>query len=211
MNWILWIYAISALASALAAVLAWAAKLWWSKEYSAAKDEIIKAKEAQIASLKAGIDSIQMLSGETTKAKDAQIETLKNEIQNLRELTPMKIREYFLSVKGQLEEYNDKLQEELKTAYEEIEKKDSEISRILKSYPGLFLGGPASSDSIAVARGEAVVQSLQATKEQLQMKANSLKEKLQKEEERRQQFNNFLFWLDQTRVNEVYSQNETKS
>src|ERR1051325_1710512 len=131
MNWILWIYAISALASALAAVLAWAAKLWWAKEYSAAKDETIKAKEAQIASLKAEIDSIQLLCGETAKAKDAQIETLKNEIQNLRELTPMKIREYFLSVKGQLEEYNDKLQEELKTAYDEIEKKDSEISHLI--------------------------------------------------------------------------------
>jgi hypothetical protein len=49
--------------SALAAVLAWASKLWWAKEYSAAKDE-------------------------TIKAKDAQIETLKNEIQNLREFKP---------------------------------------------------------------------------------------------------------------------------
>ncbi len=43
----------------------------------------------------------------------------------------MKLREYFLSVKEQLEEYHDKLQEELKAAREDIEKKDSEISRLL--------------------------------------------------------------------------------
>ena len=205
MNWILWIYAISALASALAAVLAWAAKLWWAKEYRAAKDETIKAKEAQIASLKASIDGIQVLSSETAKAKDAQIETLKNEIQNLRELTPMKIREYFLSVKGQLEEYNDKLQEELKTAYEEIEKMDSEIRDLLERYPCMVPGGPGPIHSNAAAKMEVVVRSLEATKKQLQMKANSLKEKLQKEEERRQKFDNFLTWLDQTRVDEVYS------
>ncbi|HYX72194.1 MAG TPA: hypothetical protein VE732_05445 [Nitrososphaera sp.] len=184
MNWILWIYAISTLASALAAVLAWAAKLRWAKEYSAAKDE-------------------------TIKAKDAQIETLKNEIQNLRELTPMKLREYFLSVKEQLEEYNDKLQEELKTAYVEIEKKDSEISHLIRTY-GAFLGGPAPADSIQRARAEIAVQSLEEQKEQLRMKADLLKQKLQKQDEQRQKFDNFLSWFDQTRANEVHPQNETK-
>lgn len=187
MNWILWIYAISALASALAAVLAWAAKLWWAKEYSAAKDEIIKAK-------------------------DAQIETLKTEIQNLRELTPMKIREYFLSVKEQLEEYNDKLQEEVKTAYEEVEKKDSEIRHLHETYPGMLPGGPEPfSMNVGAAKLELRVRDLMATKKQLQMKANSLKQKLQKEEERRQKFKNLLSWLDQARVDEMPPNNETKS
>ena len=79
MSWMLWIYAFAAIASSLAAVLAWAAKLWWSKEFGAAKDEIIRAREAQIG-------------------------LLESEVQNLKELTPMKIREYFLSVKVQLEE-----------------------------------------------------------------------------------------------------------
>jgi len=46
-------------ASALAAVLAWAAKLWWSKEYAAAKDEIISAKEAQIELLKNEIETLE--------------------------------------------------------------------------------------------------------------------------------------------------------
>jgi hypothetical protein len=103
MNWLLLIYAIAALASALAAVLAWAAKLWWAREFGAAKDEIIKAKEAQI-------------------------ELLKTEVQNLTELTPMKIREYFMSVKVQLEEYNNLLQQQLHEAQLEIEQKDAAIS-----------------------------------------------------------------------------------
>ncbi|MDO9371513.1 MAG: hypothetical protein Q7U07_02825 [Gammaproteobacteria bacterium] len=100
-----WIYVISAIASSIAAVLAWAAKLWWSKEYGAAKDEIIKAKEAQI-------------------------EALKGEIESLKEMTPMKIREYFLSVRQQLEEYNDALNGELDEARKEIEGKNAEIKKL---------------------------------------------------------------------------------
>ncbi len=87
MDWIILIYAVSALASAIAALLAWAAKLWWSKEYATAKDETIKSKEAHIDRLKSELQGIRELTSETIKAKDAQIESLKNEIQNLRELT----------------------------------------------------------------------------------------------------------------------------
>lgn len=100
-----WIYAIAALASSLAAALAWAAKLWWGKEHIAAKNETIKAKEAQI-------------------------ETLKSEIEGLRQLTPMKIREYFLSVKEQLTEYNDALKSQLNEAKQEINRKGNEIEML---------------------------------------------------------------------------------
>jgi hypothetical protein len=72
-------------------VLAWVSKLWWAKEYPVAKNETINAKEAQI-------------------------ELLKTELQNLRELTPMKLREYFISVKEQFEEFTNKLREELESA-----------------------------------------------------------------------------------------------
>ncbi len=99
------IYALASLLSVAAAVLAWAAKLWWGKEFAAAKDEIIKAK-------------------------DAQIEHLDREIKSLRDLTPMKIREYFLSVREQLEEYNNLLQSQLKDANEEIARRDDEISNL---------------------------------------------------------------------------------
>ncbi len=100
-----WVYVIAAIASSIAAVLAWAAKLWWGKEYGAAKDE-------------------------TIKAKNAQIEVLKKQIENLRELTPMKIREYFLSVKEQLEEYNESLKGQLVKAKTEIEQKDKQIIKL---------------------------------------------------------------------------------
>lgn len=58
-----WIYVLTVLASSLAAILAWLAKLRWAREFK--------------------------------EAKDAQIALLKNEIQNLRELAPPKLREYF--------------------------------------------------------------------------------------------------------------------
>ncbi|MCH7754041.1 hypothetical protein IH970_02795 [candidate division KSB1 bacterium] len=90
-----WIYIITVLASSIAAILAWIAKLLWSKEYIAAKDEVIKAK-------------------------DAQIEVLNQQIEGLKELTPMKIREYFLSVKLQLEEYNDHLKGQLKDSKKKL-------------------------------------------------------------------------------------------
>jgi hypothetical protein len=78
-----WLTAFAAAASAIAAILAWIAKILWSREYASAKDE-------------------------TIKAKDAQIQLLEREIVSLKEMTPMKIREYFLSVREQLEEYKGK-------------------------------------------------------------------------------------------------------
>jgi chromosome segregation ATPase len=92
--------------SLLAAVLAWLAKLRWSKEYSQAKDEIIRSK-------------------------DAQIELLKQQIQNLMELNPVKLKEYFNTVKEQLEKYNDLLKEQLEVAKKEIEQKQQAINELL--------------------------------------------------------------------------------
>jgi seryl-tRNA synthetase len=100
-----WLQVGTAFASAVAAVLAWAAKIWWGREFSAAKDEIIRAK-------------------------DAQIEVLNREIDSLRELTPMKLREYFLSMREQLEEYNESLKSKLEEAECELEKKGSAILRL---------------------------------------------------------------------------------
>jgi len=86
-------YSITIL-SLVAAILAWVSKLKWSKEYSRAKDEIIRLKDA--------------------------------EIEQLKELNPIKIREYFQSVKTQLEEYNDRLQCQLAIAEERIEELESQ-------------------------------------------------------------------------------------
>ncbi len=96
-----WIYPGITLLSLIVAVLAATNKLVWAKEYRDAKDETIKAKEAQI-------------------------ELLKNEIQNLREFTSSKVRESFIGMKQQLEEYIEKLQQDL-------EKKNEDIVNLQKS------------------------------------------------------------------------------
>jgi chromosome segregation ATPase len=82
--------------SLIAAILAWIAKLRWSREFAQAKDEIIRAK-------------------------DAQIETLKLQVQNLMDLNPVKLKEYYTAVKEQLEKYNDLLKEQLAAAKKEID------------------------------------------------------------------------------------------
>lgn len=82
--------------SAGASVLAWLAKLRWGQEYAAAKDETIKAKQAQI-------------------------EALELSLRELKELSPMRIREYSISVKEQLEEYNETLKAENERSGQVIE------------------------------------------------------------------------------------------
>jgi hypothetical protein len=101
------LYALAAVASAVAALLAWIAKIRWSKEFVTAKNEIIQSKDAQIA-------------------------LLEREIQGLRELTPMKIREYFLSVREQLEEYNETLKKDLEKAHIEIRFRDTKLNELRK-------------------------------------------------------------------------------
>ncbi|HYK09783.1 MAG TPA: hypothetical protein VEV39_03200 [Gemmatimonadales bacterium] len=99
------VLAVTAVLNGLAAALAWAAKLWWGREFAAAKDE-------------------------TIRAKDAQLQVLEREIESLRELTPMKIREYFLSVTQQLEEYNGVLNRQLDEARREAKVKEADIERL---------------------------------------------------------------------------------
>ena len=101
-DWTSIILIIFALLNALSAVLAWIAKLRWSHEYAAAKDETIKAKEAQL-------------------------ETLRLQLQELKDLTPMKVREYYLSTKEQLEEYIEKLKSESKDSQTKIAVLQSQI------------------------------------------------------------------------------------
>ena len=103
-----YVYLASTLISALAAALAWTAKILWSKQYAAAKDEIIKAK-------------------------DEKILLLQREVKGYQEMTPMKIREYFTSVKEQLEEYNDELEGQLASAQFNIGKLQEELNTLRAS------------------------------------------------------------------------------
>ena len=97
--------AIAIIISSTAAVLAWIAKLKWSKEFADAKNAVIASK-------------------------DAQIETLKLELDNLRQLSPPKLREYYVSMKQQLEEYNEMLQTKLSHARSEADTKTEQIESL---------------------------------------------------------------------------------
>lgn len=120
MEW--WGYAIIA-GNIISQVLAWTAKLRWSAEY---KD----AKEAQIKSIE-----------ETIKSKDAHIALLEKEIQNLRELTPPKLREYLVATRQTLEEYNNSLQkknEELQEEKAEFDRKAGQLIAVLKKQADIW-------------------------------------------------------------------------
>ncbi|MDP1714718.1 MAG: hypothetical protein Q8L41_08210 [Anaerolineales bacterium] len=91
-----WIQPTITILSLVGGILAWVAKIRWSKEYSVAKDETIKAKEAQM-------------------------QAIERELQIYKELTPMKIKEYYLSSKELYEVKIDGLENKLKTAQEEIQ------------------------------------------------------------------------------------------
>lgn len=126
------LYAITAVASAGAAILAWLAKLRWSREFSA-------AKEAQIA------------------AKQAEIASLEREVAVLRELTPMRVREYFLSVKEQLEEYNDRLRWERDAAVAALQEKERE-TEMLKRRGDDALAALSELDGLKLGRVAAVLE-----------------------------------------------------
>lgn len=61
-----------------------------------------------------------------TAAKDAQIEALKQQIESLKEMTPMKVREYFISTKEQLEAYNNELKSQLETAKTQLQEMENQ-------------------------------------------------------------------------------------
>jgi hypothetical protein len=108
--------AVTTLGALVAVILAWAAKLRWSKEFGVAKD-------AQIASLQSQIINLTNTHTELIKAKDAHIAFLEREIKGLQELNPTKLREYVQEIKQGLEEYNDHLKQK-------IEDKDSAIQEL---------------------------------------------------------------------------------
>lgn len=107
------------LLATMAAILAWVAKLRWSKEYAAAKDETIKAKEAQLVALQAQTE-------ETIKTKDAHLQILTGQLEHLKYLTPMKLQEY---VKSIVELYETAIQK-LRDKYEG-RIRDAKVGRVI--------------------------------------------------------------------------------
>jgi hypothetical protein len=68
---------LTTFAATIAAVLAWCAKLRWSKEFAAAKN-------AEIATLKTQVDNLKAVHTELVKTKDAEISTMKTQEENLK-------------------------------------------------------------------------------------------------------------------------------
>jgi chromosome segregation ATPase len=130
------------------AALSWVAKLRWSQEFKSAKEaqietlmnevrslesskgDIIKAKDAQIETLKNELRSLEGAKEQTIEAKDAQIAALQSELQTYRDLTPMKLREYYISFKEQFEEITNLLQRQLTDAKAQIEMLNQHIKEL---------------------------------------------------------------------------------
>lgn len=94
---------LTAAANAAAAVLAWLAKLRWSKEYQDATNRIIQAKDAII------------------DAKDTEIAVLQRYTDTLQQLNPKEVAEWYEGMKTVFKEYTDSLHSQLTTANQRIE------------------------------------------------------------------------------------------
>lgn len=71
-------------------------------------------------------------------AKDAQIETLKIELDILRRLNPVKVREFHMSVKEQLEEYNETLKTDLKNTQSDLKQAQGVITELRADFKKLM-------------------------------------------------------------------------
>jgi DNA repair exonuclease SbcCD ATPase subunit len=87
---------LTALANAVSAIIAWIAKIVWGKEYRKAKDEIIRAKEAEI-------------------------NTLKEYIITLEKLNPLILKQWYESGLEMARTYVSQVEEQLKEAQKKIE------------------------------------------------------------------------------------------
>src|SRR4051812_4612895 len=92
-EWTALIVALSGLGTAISTTIS---KGRWSKEFSTAKDETIRAKEAEIA-------------------------LLREQLEMLREFLSPKAREYFIQTKTTLEEFIETLHAQLEDAHRRVE------------------------------------------------------------------------------------------
>ena len=69
------------------------------------------------------------LEAERLQAKDAQIAALSREAEALRELTPIKIREYLIETHAQLRAYCQAIEEGYRSARKEIERCNAQITQ----------------------------------------------------------------------------------
>lgn len=98
----------------------WLTKIWWTNEFS-------EAKKAEIDALKAQIEIYKSSRDEIIRAKDAQIDTLKSLVQQANELTPVKLRGSYVAIKEWSEELVGDLEKKLQEARGKILRLEEEI------------------------------------------------------------------------------------
>ena len=142
------IQSLTSLGAVLAAILAWIAKLQWSKEFSKAKEATIRAKEAQIRILENSLEEFKKIKEAQIKTKEEEIKILKSshqtlinikdqeiniknqEMENILAIASPKLQEYIEFTKVQLELQNDKLNLRVK----ELEEAMNDKNKLIKSY-----------------------------------------------------------------------------
>lgn len=134
-----WVLGITALINGLAACFAWAAKLWWAKEYKEATNRIISAKD------------------EAIKAKNAEVQVLERHLKTIEHLNPKTLQEWYVGLSSIAEEYSNQLQIQLIAAHDRIDdleatenEKTQELDKVKMAYENLKRNHLLLKDEITV-------------------------------------------------------------
>ena len=121
------------LGSIAAAILAWVAKLRWSNEFAAAKDETANALRAQLAAKDEIIKAMQaQLSAkdERNQVKEDIIQSYNVEIARLNNLLSPTVEEYYERLKSRLEKANGELKRELQESTDALDLKERQLEQL---------------------------------------------------------------------------------
>lgn len=155
MNW----NTVITILSTFGAMLAWIAKIRWSKEYAQAKDETIKSKDAQIQLLERTIQTYKDFSPEVIwrqyesvkKASDEYIK-VNDEEKNAAQLELSKLRTEIEKEKLSGQNRTAELEKKYYLLEKEKDNLENELN-IMRSNPGGISGGTiisASGSSLAI-------------------------------------------------------------
>ena len=131
---------IGTIVSGIAAILAWVAKILWSKEYRDATDRTISSKDAEIANLKSHIERLEKLSPmiveEYYATSTKQMESILSSVQEQLDIANSELS----SQKDAIEEYKSKeesYQDEIAKQSELIRTKEERMNTLQKDYGDL--------------------------------------------------------------------------
>jgi len=144
------IYALAALASAVAAILAWVAKIRWASEYKEAKEaQIQQWKDMASTQLLAEFLASKQMWEEVSRIRNNEIEALRRENRALKEGGSNRVEPLAIVLSDQMEAMLDSLEHRLSEHQATLE----QTLRALPKTPALRLRGtgtvhPAQSSSV---------------------------------------------------------------